>query len=129
MQCDCLSEWLFIFYLAECLSEECDNNLPLKYNLSTTHDSFNVDPFYADDTTFAGINEPGKTRLAEVEIKVPQQLATYGLTSNESKKEAYVIPRPQPPPVPPPAFDELLAHKHDKPLWGNLDFLTNYNLQ
>ena len=42
---DCLSAVLFIFYLAECFNEDCDNNKPLKYDLtSTSKDTFNVDP-------------------------------------------------------------------------------------
>ena len=55
MQGDCLSAVLFIYSLAECFNEDCENNKPLKYDLTnTSKGTFNVDPFYANDTTFAG---------------------------------------------------------------------------
>ena len=79
-----LSAVLFIFCLAQCLNEDCGNNKPLKYDLTTTNkNTFNVDPFYADDTTFAGTNKHGQNRLKEIEHKVKEQLKIYNLKSNE----------------------------------------------
>ena len=126
MQGDCLSAVLFIYYLAECFNEDCDNNKPLKYDLtSTSKDTFNVDPFYADDTTFAGTNEAGKKRLNEIEDRAPKQLKIFNLKSNESKKEKFQIPRPPTPTPPLPTLEEL-KEKNESILWSDLDYLINY---
>ena len=127
MQGDCLSAVLFIFYLAECLSEENNLTEDLKFerNKNKNH-SYNVDPQYADDTTFGGVGEEGRERLEKIEEKIPKQLAKYNLQSNESKKEKYQIPKPPPDPEPPPTWEELEAHKNDKPLWSDLDYLINF---
>ncbi len=59
MQGDCLSAVLFIFNLAECFAENNENTAELKYDLTDDNNDsdFNVDPFYADDKTFAGTNQ------------------------------------------------------------------------
>ena len=115
---------MFNYHLAECLNEHTTYNQPLKEK--SENGNFNVDPFYADDTTFASINETGKNRLRQIEENVPKQLKSYNLTSNESKKEEYTIPTHKPPEPPPPSFDELLQHKNDKILWSDFDWLINY---
>ena len=127
MQGDCLSAVLFILYLAQCLNEDCENNRPLKYDLTTNdNNTFNVDPFYADDTTFAGTNEEGKNRLNDIEHKAPEQLKIYNLKSNESKKEKYEVPRPPAPKPPLPTLEELEEASKDKIIWSELDYITNY---
>ena len=123
MQGDCLSAILFILYLAECLNENNENTIALDHTQTNT---YQVDPFYADDTTFAGINEDGKNRLQNIETNIPKQLAKANLQSNESKKETYIIPRPPPPKPPEPSYTELLEQKTQKIQWSELDYLT-YN--
>ena len=126
MQGDCLSAVMFIFYLAECFNEESELNLPLNTDIHREN-SFNINPFYADDTTFAGTNSLGKERLDNIEINTPLQLKKYNLTSNESKKEKYEVPRPPPLEPPPPKHEELISHKEDHILWSEFDYLVNYH--
>ena len=55
MQGGCLSAILFIFYLAECLEEDNDLTKELKFKNDHLTQNFNIDPQYADDTTFSGV--------------------------------------------------------------------------
>ena len=129
MQGDCLSAVLFIYYLAECFNENNNLTQELHYPLETKdnfENTFHIDPAYADDTTFGGVNDEGKARLTKIEKNIPTQLAAYNLTSNDSKKESFQVPRPPAPEPPTPSFETLLAHKDDKPQWSDLDFLVNY---
>ena len=62
----------------------------------------------------------------ELETKIPQRLNDYHLKANETKPERYQIPKPPPPPPPKPTMETLIQHKDDKPLWSELDWLTNF---
>ncbi len=115
MQGDCLSAVLFIFYLAEYFAENNENTAALKYDLTDNNDSdFNVDPFYADDTTFAGTNQQGKTRLKQIEEKLPKQMDKKNLSANHTKTESNEVPLRQPPTTPDPSYETLVKHKNDK---------------
>ena len=128
MQGDCLSAILFIYYLAECLNHDNENTKELKYDLKQQDpESFNVDPYYADDTTYAATNNKGKKRLTNIEEHTPKQLSKYNLTTNHTKTEKFEIPRPPPRPLPSPSLETLEQHRHDKPLWSDFDYLINYH--
>ena len=119
MQGDCLSAILFIFYLAECFAENNENTAALKYDITNYNDKdFNVDPFYADDTTFAGTNQQGKKRLKQIEKKLPKQMEKKNLSANHTKTERYEFPIPPPPQTPNPSYETLIKHKNDKIIWS-----------
>ena len=126
MQGDSLSAILFIFYLAECLNEKNDFTQELKNEPTENDNTFNVDPFYADDTTFASTQEDGLRRLERIQNNIPQQLKKYNLQTNATKTEKYSIPRPEPEEVI-PTYEDLEKHKEDKCLWSEFDYLVNYH--
>ena len=113
MQGDALSAILLIFYFAKYLRK------PIR----TKRKGFLTKPKYADDITYAGTS---KNQIDELETKIPQRLYDYDLKANETKTERYQIPKPPPPPPPKPTMETLIQHKGDKPLWSELDWLTNY---
>ena len=113
MQGDCLSALLFIFYLAECLRDE-------RVGIES---SILIAPKYADDVTYAVTD---KETQAELKRRIPIILDTHDLTTNDTKTEEYEIPKPPPPPPPPTTMEKLIAHKDDKTLWSQLDWLVNY---
>ena len=113
MQGDCLSALLFIFYLAECLRNERDG----------IEESILIAPKYADDVTYAMLNEETQKELKR---RIPVILKTHDLSTNDTKTEEYEIPKPPPPPPPPPTMEDLIAHKDDKVCWSALDWLVNF---
>ena len=113
MQGDVLSTILFIFYLAKSLRK------PIKTKMK----GFLSTPKYADGITYAGTSQP---QVDELEVKVHVRLNEYDLSANETKTEQYQIPKPTPPAPPKPSMETLIAHKEDKPLWSELDWLVNY---
>ena len=115
MQGDCLSATLFIYYLAMTLKNEND--------LINPNNNFLIKPKYADDTTYLTTSEETHQRT---QLKLPTILKENNLVINESKTELYKIPKPPPPEPPPPTIEELLLHKNDKPLWSQLDWVTNF---
>ena len=115
MQGDCLSALLFIFYLSECLRHET--------NRIERSEDLLVKPKYADDITYATKHTETTESIKKV---VPEILQTHNLMINHTKTEEFVIPKPPPPSPPPPTLDTLLAHKNDKILWSELDWLVNY---
>ena len=110
MQGDVLSAILFIFYLACCLRTR---------EIKTI--GFVTTPKYADDITFASSE---KQTIDTIKTEVPAILKPYNLIINNTKTEEYTIPQP-PPTRKRPDMDTLLKHKHDKPLWSELDWLIN----
>ena len=115
MQGDCLSALLFIFYLAECLKNES--------NVIEENSRIFVKPKYADDVTYA---TKRKSTSESIKCEIPKLLKTHNLKINETKTEEYIIPKPPLLPPPTPTMDTLLAHKNDKILWSELDWLVNY---
>ena len=111
MQGDSLSAILFIYYLADCLRMKNEHTADLY--LDSNKDQFNVDPFYADDTTFLSTNDRGLTRLDNIQEHIPKQLEKSNLQTNATKTERFTVPRPIPP-EPTPTIDEILQHKDDK---------------
>ncbi len=104
------------------LCKNNENTAALKYDLTDNNDSdFNVDPFYADDTTFAGTNQQGNTRLKQIEEKLPKQMEKKNLTTNHTKTERCEVPPPD------PSYETLIKHKNDKIIWSDFDYLINYH--
>ena len=67
-----------------------------------------------------------KSASESIKCENPKLLKTHNLKINETKTEEYIIPKPPPLPPPTPTMDTLLAHKNDKILWSELDWLVNY---
>ena len=111
MQGDCLSALLFIFYLAECLRDERNG----------IESSILIAPKYADDITYAVKDEDTQVELKR---RIPLILKTHDLTTNDTKTEEYIIPKPPPPSPPPPTMEELIGHKDDKICWSDLDWIV-----
>ena len=116
MQGDCLSALLFIFYLAECLRDERNG----------IESSILIAPKYADDITYAVKDEDTQVELKR---RIPLILKTHDLTTNDTKTEEYIIPKPPPPSPPPPTMEELIGHKDDKICWSDLDWIVHYTPQ
>ena len=112
MQGDCLSEVLFIFYLAKAL--EYDNIKIYAQN----NGIFYIEPKYADDITVATIND--NVIINKIEQEYPSRLAKYNLSTNVSKTEKYSVPEPKPENTP-PNYEKYL--KSEKCLWSNLDWV------
>ncbi len=128
IQGDCLSAVLFIFYLAECFAENNENTAARKYDLTDNNDlDFYVDPFYTDDTSFAGTNQQGKTRFKQIEEKLLKQMEKKNLTANHTKTERDEVRLPPPPPTPDPSYETLIKHKNYKIIWSDFDYLINYH--
>ena len=80
-------------------------------------------PKYADDISY--ITTSTET-YQKIQSDLPIILQEHNLKINHTKTELYEVPKPKPPTPPPPTMAELMAHKHDKPLWSELDWLVNY---
>ena len=73
---------------------------------------------YNDDVTYA---TKRKSTSESMKCEIPKLVKTHNLEINETKTEEYIIPKPPPTPT----MDTLLAHKNDKILWSELDWLVN----
>ena len=79
-----------------------------------------MDPQYAGDTSFGDVGKKGEERLNKIEKNISIELNKFNLQPNGSKKEKYQILKPPPVPDSQPTWEDLLAHKNDKPLWSDL---------
>ena len=109
-QGDCLLAVLFIFYLANALKKNPEDQIPedLKAFLEIC---------YADDLTYASTSQQHKE---DIKQSTPSKLKTYNLLVNQDKTEEGEAPDKQPPPPPPPPPPE---NPGDKIIWSELDWL------